>query len=176
MKLIFLVNKQTLTRVDKNILVADSSNYVCAQFVFDFCDSIESIYDRAQAIFWKDGETKYIDLDGISGDCSIPDEFITAGSFKISLLLSNGDINITTSPVSIDVKPSGFTQVTKPDVYSKLVERIDCLEKITGKLIASVDDLEERVSILEGDQNDNDGPSDGVSEPDNVTDSESAAE
>lgn len=169
MKLVFLVEKQIIKRVDHNVLVADSNSYVYSQFVFDFCDNVENVYDRSEAIFWKDGETEYVLLDGISSDCKIPDKFLGSGSFKISLILSKDDVIVTTNQVTIDVKPSGFEFVYKPDAYSKLVERIECLEKSVGKLLVTVDDLENRVKVLEGDQNDNAGTGSDVSESDDIT-------
>lgn len=161
MKLVFLVDNQIITRVDKNILISDSNNYVFVQFVFGFLENIKNVYDIAEAIFWRDGETKYVDLDGIDATCRIPDEFLTAGSFKISLLLTNNVESITTNRVVIDVGPSGFENVYKPDVYSKLINRIEKLEKDITHLTSRVDKLEEKAES--GDQNDNVGESDSVS-------------
>lgn len=155
MKIVLLVDKQTITRVDKNVLISDSNNYVFVQFVFDFGENPEEIYDKMQAIFWHDEETKYVDIDGIDGICMVPNEFLTSGSFKISLCLSNDEVNITTNRVTIDVGSSGFGDIYKPDAYSKLDERIKNLEKTVASISNKVDKLEEKIES--GDQNDNVG-------------------
>lgn len=129
MNLVFLVNGQKLTRVDKNELISDSEGYVSAQFVFNFEKNPEEMYDKIEAVFWSDEDVEYVEIDGISGKCLVPDKYLSAGSFKISLWIQSGETSsIPTNRVIIDVVNSGLKEVIRPDLYSKMEERISKIE------------------------------------------------
>lgn len=162
MKVVFLVDNQIIRRVDKNILIADSNDYVYAQFIFNSGYNIEDMFDTAHAIFWNGDETEYVDIDDINGQCMIPNSYLGYNSFKISLLLTRDDLTvITTNQVTIDIKPSGFKHVNKPDAYSKITERLDIIDKSIANILF-------RLSKLEDDQNEVIGSGGSISEP-NIT-------
>lgn len=129
MNLVFLVKDNTITRVDKNEVISDSKEYVGAQFVFNFWDTISNSYDKVEAVLWLDEETEYIEVDLNNGKVLIPDKYIVPGSFKISLWITNGSISFPTNRITIDVTDSGMTKIERPDAYSKLEQRISELEK-----------------------------------------------
>jgi hypothetical protein len=99
--LFFTVDKQVITRVDKNILAAKSQNYIKARFNFSI--EWESISKTAQ--FTK-GENTYNVAISSAGTCTVPWEALTSsGILKVSVF---GDDLITTNYSSIPIKESGY--------------------------------------------------------------------
>lgn len=128
MKLVFLVNDQSLKRVDKNILVSDSVDFVHAQFVFTYVSWTKVDDGRLRAIFWYNEKTEYVDLDNCF-TCKVPDECLKCDSFQVSLMAEYGGAVVPTEKINIDIKPSGFDKPSRPDAYSKIIERLNQIEK-----------------------------------------------
>ena len=112
MTLIFNVNKQTLSLKStcSNLkVVADSKNYLKAQFVFQSSDWKESSIQYV--LFSYNGKT-YKKILGVEEDleeneCYVSPEVIKPGKFSVSIYCDN---MITTNEVNIEVGPSGYTE------------------------------------------------------------------
>lgn len=104
----FAVNKQKLSRLDNQEIVADSKNYLIARFALQ---SIEWQNNVVYALFsYKDKTYKKIlgAEDGCDfNECYIPYEVIHSPQFTISLYA--GD-RITSTRVKIPVESSGYTE------------------------------------------------------------------
>lgn len=94
----FKVNNQTISRIDRFGVVADSRNYLTAKF-----DLSEEWQGDIFAIFGFDGKFYHQKL--MSGICNVPWEVINPPHFTVSLFC--GDL-ITANVVTVDVEKSGM--------------------------------------------------------------------
>ena len=94
----FKVQNQTLTRTDSFEPVADSRNYLTAEFEFS-----DEWKDNITAVFTHDGNGYQLRLE--NGKCTVPWEVIKAPKFGVSLFC--GDL-ITTNETYVPVKKSGM--------------------------------------------------------------------
>lgn len=127
MTLIFYVNKQSLSLRPVQIntkVVADSKNYLKAQFVFQSSDWKESKIQYA--LFSYNGKTYKKILGAEEGlaqnECYVAPEVIKPGKFSVSIYCDN---MITTNKVDVEVDPSGYTenienQKTTPSVMEQM--------------------------------------------------------
>lgn len=145
MKLIFLISGQRASRIDKNVLVAGSENYVYGQVVLsEYVSNVDEV-DAIVAVLWKDNlATEYYHVNVENGMFIFPEKYLDAGTFKMGFQIEVGTSFITTNQIVIDVKSAGYDKIAELDLYQQLIKRVD--------------KLEERINILEkkGDQNDND--------------------
>lgn len=136
-KIVILQDNQTISRIDKNKIVSDSTGIVHLQVVDMNAINTADHYDSYQAVFWhEDGSIEYVNIDPINGICEIPDTCLKEQTFKIGLygVLSNGSL-LTTNRIVVDVISSGFEEPESyPDAYSKLLCRVEKLEKKVGTL------------------------------------------
>ena len=119
MNINFLVNKQIIKRLDTNILVSGSVNYVVANFKFspDWDGTSKKIFLQCS-----NGRTLLLDLPEDNA-IVIPTDVIKSKGFRVALKgnLSNGTI-ITTNDVSVnDVS----TIITTNDVSVPVIESVE---------------------------------------------------
>ena len=126
MKITFDVVKQRISRTDDNKIVADSKNYLYAQFFFktDDWDDITKT-----AVFEKGGKPYFVILDE-DDTCKVPWEVIKPGKVFVSVF--GGDL-ITTHTAELRISDSGYkegetpTEPT-PDVYSQILDKLKNLQ------------------------------------------------
>ncbi|HJI10387.1 MAG TPA: hypothetical protein OIL90_09745 [Phascolarctobacterium faecium] len=101
MKLEIEVKQQTVKLLGNNVLIAESKNYVYANF-----DFTEDWLDLVKTVFFKQGENTFITLVlDQNNSCLIPKELLVAdGEFTIHVVGSDNDVRITTNPLRIFVK------------------------------------------------------------------------
>ena len=118
----FNVKNQIITRTDHFQVVADSKNYLNAEFVF----TDEWNGEKIIAIFGHDGNYYQVEL--IDNVCLVPWEVIKAPSFSVSLFCDN---LITANIVKVGVEKSGFTDdgqipgTPTPTIFEKYIEELD---------------------------------------------------
>lgn len=122
MTLLFYVNNQTLSQNPaqaKGQVVADSRNYLKAQFMFQTSEWKKG--SLLFALFTYKGKT-YKKILGVEegtkwNECYVAPEVIKEGSFSVSVYCDN---LITTNSVDISVAPSGYTEniVNQPATLS----------------------------------------------------------
>ncbi len=125
------VNKQIITRTDELRVVADSQNYLKAEFVFS-----EEWTEPVTAVFGYDGAFYNVLLE--DNMCTVPWEVIKAPFFTISVFC--GD-RITANMVQVSVEKSGYSdgdesRAATPDVYTTLIQ----LSEETKNIAQSVRD------------------------------------
>lgn len=131
MKITFNVVNQRICRTDDNKIVADSKNYLYAQFFFktDDWDDITKT-----AVFEKGGKPYFVILDE-DDTCKVPWEVIKPGKVFVSVF--GGDL-ITTHTVELHISVSGYkegetpTEPT-PDVYAQIIKMIEDMENGVDK-------------------------------------------
>ena len=118
----FNVKNQIITRTDHFQVVADSKNYLNAEFVF----TDEWNGEKIIAIFGHDGNYYQVEL--TDNVCLVPWEVIKAPSFSVSLFCDN---LITANIVKVGVEKSGFTDdgqipgTPTPTIFEKYIEELD---------------------------------------------------
>ncbi len=127
----FTVKNQTMNRTDKFKVVADSRNYLTANFIFS-----DEWTSPVTAVFKYDESYYNVLLEGNS--CIVPWEVIKAPFFTVSVF--SGD-RITTNVIQVSVEKSGYVigespKDPTPDVYSKII----ALNEETKKIAQSVRD------------------------------------
>lgn len=136
----FMINGQTLTRIDNFGVVADSVNYLTANFDFsgsDFGGTITAIFTPINS------DTSYeVILENKS--CIVPHEVITSRGFDISLFCYKDNQRITTNIVTVPVVESGYTEgetpvEPTPSVYEQLTEMVDEAENTANSVRADAD-------------------------------------
>ena len=118
LKINFLVNNQIIKRIDKNIIVADSINYLKATFKFteDWKDTKKQIYLQNY-----DGYCRLYDLPE-SNEFMIPSEYVKSKGFKIAI---KGVIDTTIIKTNnIDVYNES-TQITTSDLVIPVIETVN---------------------------------------------------
>ena len=123
----FKVQNQTLTRTDSFEPVADSRNYLTAEFEFS-----DEWKDNITAVFTHDGNGYQLRLE--NGKCTVPWEVIKAPKFGVSLFC--GDL-ITTNETYVPVKKSGMLEgeapgTPTPTLWQKYIAEL--AEKNSGLL------------------------------------------
>ena len=126
MKLTFEINNQILARTDKNKVVADSRNYLYAEFAF-LSEDWNGI--TKTAIFRKGNKSFKIILDE-DNTCLVPWEVLECGTMFVSVF--GGDL-ITTNSLVVSIMGSGYSEgdtpsEPTPDVYTQIISMIDNLE------------------------------------------------
>jgi len=119
----FNVKNQIITRIDHFQVVADSKNYLNAEFTL----SDEWQGEEVIAIFGHDGNYYQVSL--VDNTCLVPWEVIKAPHFTVSLFCDN---LITANIVKVGVERSGFTddgQVPGTPTPTIWDERMDELEE-----------------------------------------------
>ena len=122
MKLKFSLHGQALKRADRNYIVADSKNFLTAEFEFSHqWNSCEKT-----AIF-KNEYGAYSVL--LSKDkCIVPYE-VMGGNFGVSVFGVSNELRITTNEIVVELTPSGYTEgetppEPTPTVYEQLLTQI----------------------------------------------------
>ena len=122
MRITFEVGNQTIIRTDRNKIVANSKNYLFADFSFssDWDGVIKT------AIFSKGKKSYSVILDK-DNSCLVPWEVLEVGDFSVSVF--GGDL-ITTDSSIIQVIESGYTEGQTPsnptpDVYQQIISMIE---------------------------------------------------
>ena len=122
MRITFEVGNQTIIRTDRNKIVANSKNYLFADFSFssDWDGVIKT------AIFSKGKKSYSVILDK-DNSCLVPWEVLEVGDFSVSVF--GGDL-ITTDSSIIPVIESGYTEGQTPsnptpDVYQQIISMIE---------------------------------------------------
>ena len=115
----FKVQNQTLTRTDSFVPVADSRNYLTAEFEFS-----DEWTGGIVAVFTRDGKPQQALL--TDGKCTVPWEVIKAPGFYVSAFC--GDL-ITADDVYIKVKAAGITDndgavVPTPSVWDDYIKQL----------------------------------------------------
>ena len=132
----FKVSNQTLTRTDSFVPVADSKNYLTAEFEFS-----DEWTGGIAAVFTRDGKPYQVLL--TDGKCTVPWEVIKAPGFYVSAFC--GDL-ITADDVYINVKAAGITDndgavVPTPSVWDDYIKQLaeENSELLDEKLGGAVD-------------------------------------
>lgn len=123
MKIEFDVTYQNIVRTDKNNVIADSRNYLQAEFNFQ---TAEWIGKTKTAVFRRADLVLNVILDD-DDTCMVPWEIIKTGSFMVSVFA--GDL-ITANYVKVPVAESGYDtgdapKEPEPDVYSQILKKMD---------------------------------------------------
>lgn len=133
----FKVSNQTLTRTDSFVPVADSKNYLTAEFEFS-----DEWTGGIVAVFTRDGKPQQALL--TDGKCTVPWEVIKAPGFYVSAFC--GDL-ITADDVYIKVKAAGITDndgavVPTPSVWDDYIKQLaeENSELLDEKLGGAVDE------------------------------------
>ena len=133
----FKVENQTLTRTDSFVPVADSKNYLTAEFEFS-----DEWTGGIVAVFTRDGKPHQALL--TDGKCTVPWEVIKAPGFYVSAFC--GDL-ITADDVYIKVKAAGITDndgavVPTPSVWDDYIKQLaeENSELLDEKLGGAVDE------------------------------------
>lgn len=130
MTLQFYVNNQTLSLnpTQANIkIVADSKNYLKAQFMFQTSEWKKGAL--LYALFSHQGKTykKFLGVeDGLKwNECYVSPEVIKEGKFSVSVYCDN---LITTNQIQIPVGPSGYTErIENQQVTPSVMEQMNQL-------------------------------------------------
>lgn len=125
MKLTFTVDHQNIKRIDTNKVVADSKNYLYAEFVFL---SDEWKGKTITAIFKRGTEPYHVLLDN-NMSCLVPAEVIKPNGFNVSVF--TGDL-VTCDKANVLVAFSGLSeggtpQPPTPDIYAQILAKLDSL-------------------------------------------------
>lgn len=123
MKIEFDVTYQNIVRTDKNNVIADSRNYLQAEFNFQ---TAEWIGKTKTAVFRRADLVLNVILDD-DDTCMVPWEIIKTGSFMVSVFA--GDL-ITANYIKVPVAESGYDtgdapKEPEPDVYSQILKKMD---------------------------------------------------
>lgn len=117
----FNVVKQNIERIDSEIVVAKSKNYLTAEFTFseDWDGLIKT------AVFYNSGKSYVVMLENDS--CVVPWEVLVKGVLKVSVF--GGDL-ITADAAYITVYESGYIEgetpePPTPDVYAHILELLE---------------------------------------------------
>ncbi len=130
----FNVKNQNISRTDDFYVVADSQNYLTAEFTF----SEEWTYP-ATAVFRYDEKHYNVLLE--NNRCIVPWEVIKAPFFTVSVFC--GD-RITANAVRISVEKSGYAEgeapgAPTPDVYARLIELSEETKSIAQSVRSDAD-------------------------------------
>ena len=133
----FKISNQTLTRTDSFVPVADSKNYLTAEFEFS-----DEWTGGIVAVFTRDRKPQQALL--TDGKCTVPREVIKAPGFYVSAFC--GDL-ITADDVYIKVKSAGITDndgavVPTPSVWDDYIKQLaeENSELLDEKLGGAVDE------------------------------------
>ena len=115
----FRITNQIIRCVGKPEIVADSKNYLYAEFIFT--PDWDGITKTA---LFKFDDTPYAMLLGGDNTCVVPAEVIKSPSFIVSVV---GGDRITTNSVKVLVIPSGYEEgetpePPTPDIYEQIIE------------------------------------------------------
>lgn len=115
----FNVKNQIIKRADTNRIVADSKNYLLAEFCFT-----DDWVGSKTAIFKYEGEDAVNQLLDDNNRCKVPFECIKSGQLSISCFC--GDL-ITANKSYINIEESGLEngktpEPPTPDIYSQILE------------------------------------------------------
>ena len=117
MNISFKVENQLIERTDEMTVVADSRNYLYADFEFS-----PEWTGTVTAVFKNEGVSYTAVLDS-ENKCTVPWEVITEGRFSVSCFCGN---RITANRAYVDVLPSGYEEgetpaEPTPDAYANMV-------------------------------------------------------
>lgn len=107
MELQFQVTRQNIKRTDGNSAVADSVNYLTAEFNFESSD-----WDNTtKTATFRSGATVYTVILDANGKCVVPWELIKAGKLKVSVYGDGAnEYRITADTVDIPIYASGYSE------------------------------------------------------------------
>ena len=139
MELQFQVTRQTIKRTDGCSAVADSVNYLTAEFNFESSD-----WDNTtKTATFRSGVSVYTVILDANGKCVVPWELIKAGKLKVSVYGDGAnEYRITADTVDIPIYASGFSegeesQHPTPSQYEQLTGALaEKLEEGKAGLIA----------------------------------------
>lgn len=149
MELQFQVTRQNIKRTDGCSAVADSVNYLTAEFNFESSD-----WDNTtKTATFRSGVSVYTVILDASGKCVVPWELIRAGKLKVSVYGDGAnEYRITADTVDIPIYASGFSegeesQHPTPSQYEQLTgalsEKLEegNLKTINGQSIVGSGDI-----------------------------------
>ena len=112
MQLEFTAINQSLTRTDKNTVIANSNNYLYAHFTLPIeYTGVVTVHFKAMKDGVMVGEDIVLNEERL---CIIPSTFIKPTCFYTSVSALNGDIYVTTNDICINVKASGVSETVLP--------------------------------------------------------------
>ncbi len=144
MKIKFFIQGQKLKRAKNDYIVADSKNFISADFEF----SQEWTNMQKSAIF-KNADTAYTVL-LTDNECAVPYE-VTGADFCVSVFGVGENMRITSDEIVIRVEETGYCEGETPQeptqsVYEQIVERLSDAEdvhtQIEAQLLAKADKTE----------------------------------
>lgn len=121
MELSFIVNRQALVREDKFRVVANSKNYVIAQFKFS-----DDWIGKAKTVIFQRDEMQFPILLDETNNCRVPNELLkNSGGFRVSVVgVGDGSI-ITTNVLPVQVHGgSGVRELSEEELTPTLFEQI----------------------------------------------------
>ena len=150
MYLNLLVRRQSIIQaLPKEDFVADSRNYLVAKFHFETEEWKNS--DLKYALFEYEGKT-YKQILGADpklnfNECRGPPEVIKTPGFSVSVY--GGDL-ITTAPLMIRLKPSGYTtkienQETTPSVLEQMNSLMARYAKICNQILQDCEQIKQDI-------------------------------
>lgn len=151
MKIKFLIEGQRLKRAKNNYIVADSKNFISADFEF----SQEWTNLQKSAIF-KNADTAYTVL-LTDNECAVPYE-VTGADFCVSVFGVKDNMRITTDEIVIRVEETGYCEGETPSeptqsVYEQILGKLSDAQakhtQIEAKLLTKADIEEVSASLSE---------------------------
>ncbi len=130
----FNVQNQTVTRTDNFSVVADSINYLTAEFSLS-----DEWTSPVTAVFGNNGVFYHVLTE--DNKCIVPWEVIKAPFFTVSVFC--GDL-ITANAVTVNVAKSGYaegkeTREPTPDVYTRLIQTSEETKQIAQSVREDAD-------------------------------------
>lgn len=133
----FKVSKQTLTRLDSELVVAGSRNWLTANFEFD---EIWQVQEPKIATFNRtDKDNCCYNVAIVDGSCKVPWEVLSeTGTLEISV--QGGDL-ITTNPTTVLIRRSGALNGLVPteassSVYNWIVDKVKYITDTTARFLS----------------------------------------
>lgn len=162
-RLQFNVKNQSITRIDEFKVVANSKNYLYADFQFMTGDWRN--VKAKTAIFDYDGGTKHAILDE-NDSCLVPWEALAESGF-MQVSVFGGDL-ITVGTAKVRVYESGYKEGTAPkpptpDVYEQLLKKVEDIKDVVETKVSDVAEDEEVDEVLNeifGDENEDEQKTD----------------
>lgn len=122
MKIKFLIEGQRLKRAKNNYIVADSKNFISADFEFS-----QEWTDMQKSAIFKNADTAYTVL-LTDNECAVPYE-VTGADFCVSVFGVKDNMRITTDEIVIRVEETGYCEGETPleptqSVYEQILEKL----------------------------------------------------
>lgn len=141
MELLFEIKNSALARKDKNIIAANATNYVQAQFMF----SDDWIGKSIIVNFARDEKSYPVVLDRKTYACAIPNEVMkSVGGFRMSIMGISDNETISTNVITLHVQPGAdASSMDNLTILEQVMNRLASIENAGSNI--NTQDVEEIV-------------------------------